>query len=146
MPKITPKTSKVVVAPKPLPPVQTPTVVSDPDSPWRPREITIPLLGKPTRIAAHCLGMVAVHPSPEEEEEVKGKWALTAISIGYRIAMTTLEADARKIGEVLWSRFRKEIQQDNPFDMRQSLPQWVKNWLIACREKLAYLDPKEYQR
>lgn len=60
------------------------------------------------------------------------------------VCRVAAEDDARKIGEVLWSHACLALRYKTAPEIMDKLPPWVVNWVRACREAEAHIDPRGY--
>lgn len=82
-------------------------------------------------------------------------WRVCALGCGLAICDCLTEDDAKRIGEVFARKFSGALQErfkgllrlsSNVKRVRCHIPQWVNEWVMACREKKAYVPWEGYQR
>lgn len=88
-------------------------------------------------VQAQVLGSVAVHPSTRTNDPT---WAVTAIPSSKLLCRNLAsEVEALRLGQVLHDKFREQLREVDIEKLRESLPEWVRPWLMECYEKQAYV-------
>lgn len=119
---------------------------TNPQSHWVEKTIEVVLddTDKKKKVKARVFGQIAVHPSLEKSDRIRGDFTISSVTIGVCIVAVSTEADAFKIGEVLWRKACLAFREKEWQDVIAKLPPWVIPWCRAMRNAVKYLDYEPY--
>ena len=128
-----------------MPPLKSPprpalTLADEPT--WKPSRVTLTTDRGPVEVEAKALGALAIH---DGLQSLTGKRVVTHVPTGLFLAAVATDADAERLGETAWGQCCTAMRAKTPDDVAAAIPQWALDWVFACREAAAYLDPEPYR-
>ena len=130
MPKVTGNPTKTI---RPLKPVEVE---------WGQKEIRVLKVehGVYTTIPVSALtySNLAIHPDPFKE----GKWAVTCLPLGARLALLDTDEDAVGVAEYLHDHCRDALSGKTESVVKAATPAWVQEWCKQLNAAGKWIDPK----
>jgi hypothetical protein len=136
---VAPGASRVLVRTKPKP--QQPS--------WQTGEVTLTIV-KPLPkfrkvVKAKLLGHLAVHAEALTTGPNPKAWTVSSAPTGLHVVTVDGEADALRIGELLHAEAGAAFTHEDPTEVLAELPQWLYQWVRACRVARAWVDHRAFK-
>lgn len=131
----------------------SPVIVEEEYDPWTPLKISVivkdsrePGMSKRVVVYGIGLGSMGVYSCRKIDPMFEDLYELLLVNpkgiSEFHICATVKEADAKRIGDYLWSNFCLAFKEPDRKGIVEKLPKWVPEWVKACNTKLGWVDPK----